>query len=504
MTQSNETSATSVKKSAEQTGRKVKRATAKGFSKWGGEFTAVDGINFATDEKGRAYPAFALKTAKAGGFIGDFPAAGNLTFTAAAIPSEYGGGVIYRDPIAVSEDGKLYRYNEISCVWEEVEDVSFDKKPKIEPYFETTGKESAVFFGNKVYAYTVGGDVTEIAPFCYKGLGCVASDRVFFAETDKTVAFSGLIAKDATAESADEGGNISFPVAGGLRGVCRLSGYVYVFFAKRAFRLDARGAARDFSTKEVPYAGGEIICGSAVSCGDKICFAADDGGYVFDGEKFENFTAGKSEIDLLNAKEVRCAGVPGKFLFEIVKTRKNAAGASVIDENDAGMGEVNATSDENGGGVVRTNEEEEAATYVYDTVNKTMAKVNVSLTYACAYGDDAYVFEKGQLKRFVFDGSAESGREYRLERAEEDFGTAGRKTLRSVVLYGKGLVRLSVSGGCEARVYALELTERGVRADLKITAEKFSFGVILTDGAYLSGAEAEYSAFERSGRAATR
>ena len=446
-------------------GRKTFTAAFDGFStnRKNGRLTVKE-KNCAIGKNGGASPAFALKTAKVGGFIGAFPTADGVTFARIATPSEYGGGVIYKDAVAVGTDKALYRYDENAGAWEAT-GITFTALPKIQSYFDRDGRESAIFFGGKVAYYTVGGATAVTANHCYKNLGCVTCDRIFFADDDKTVRFSGVISKDSFTDSADEGGKIAFPVSSGLRGICALGKYVYAFFAKQVYRLDARGAARDFSAEEVPYAGGEIKADSPVCCGDKICFIADDGAYVFDGTRFTNFTAESETIDFSAAKSCRSIGVPGKFLYEIVPA-------------ESGAGQTAA-----------------AARRIYDTEAGTSAEIDLSLENACSYGDFAYVFSDGEEKQIVFDGSADENREYSLERENEDFGKAGRKTLRKIVLRGKGAVRLAVTGGSNSAVYTMELDEAGKSVATRLSAERFSFVLYLQSGTRVSGVKAEYSAF---------
>ena len=152
-------------------GRKTFTAAFDGFStnRKSGRLT-VTGKNCAIGKNGGASPAFALKTAKVGGFIGAFPTADGVTFARIATPSEYGGGVIYKDAVAVGTDKALYRYDENAGAWEAT-GITFTAFPKIQPYFDRDGRESAIFFGGKVAYYTVGGTTAVTANHCYKNLG---------------------------------------------------------------------------------------------------------------------------------------------------------------------------------------------------------------------------------------------------------------------------------------------------------------------------------------------
>lgn len=482
--------------SATREKRRVYRAEYGGFSRAREKNKlTVTGENWISDGHGGVFPAFAFESAQVGGFIGAFPAFSAGKITTAALPSEYGGGTIFRDVLVVSSSGGLYKYKESEGAWQAFSDVTFAKPPRTAQFFEANGKECAVIFGGKVYAYVAGGTLETIAAYCYKDLGCVAADRVFFAEDDKTVRFSGVLAKSSIQDSADEGGKTTFPVARGMRGICNLCGDLYVFFAQKVFRVDVKGSARDFQAEEIPYGGGEIFCGSPVSCGNAICFVASDGAYVFDGKSFEKITGRGVRTDFSKVKNCRCIGATGKFLFEI----------------DGGSGGKATNSNESGGIKER---------YLCDTRTGGFSVLGVDLTYAFSYGDTVYFHADDGMKTFVFDGSgaAGSGTEGSgsasgngssgeseeivcvLKRIDEDFKKTGRKTLRYVTLYGRGRAVLSVAAGSGGVTRAVELKECGVRIKTDVTAEKFSFELRLCGGTYVSGVAAEYAAFERSGR----
>lgn len=61
-------------------------------------------------------------------------------------------------------------------------------------------------------------------------------------------------------DSADEGGHVEFPSEEGeIVGLEAMNEAVYVFRERGIVRLDARGAAREFSAQAVPYGGGKIF-----------------------------------------------------------------------------------------------------------------------------------------------------------------------------------------------------------------------------------------------------
>lgn len=410
---------------------------------------------------GNVYSAFALKKATLAG-QGAFPSKSGATFLRVATPAETVDGVKYEDAIAVNADNSVYRYNPNTLSYEQLTDIALTCTPQITAYFSAEKEEYALLFGGQAASVRAGGLVKVIAEKCYKNFGCAAFERVFFAADDKSVQYSGVLAMEDFTESADEGGCISFPVASGIRGICAFEKYVYVFFAREIYRISARGAAREFTAEKVPYAGGEIAEGSPVNCGNAICFLTDEGVYAFDGSKAKNVTCNRGELVFSNLAVWYCAGAAGRYVCEF---GSSAASTQKI---------------------------------LYNAQNGAVTQIDVPLKTACAYGNELYVYSGGE-KIFAFDRSVEVGRSYGVYRLNEPFLHGGLKTLRRVKIYGKGSVRFvfSAYGSVTSTTYSLTLAENGTEIALNVTAKAFSFSLFLGNKAFVSGVDAEYSAFDR-------
>ena len=410
---------------------------------------------------GNVYPAFALKNATVTN-KGVFPAKSGTTFLRVAFPAETANGVKYEDAIAVAEDYSVYRYNYNTYAYERLSGIALTCAPAAIKYCFDEKEERAVLFGGQAVSVRPGGKVDVLAETCYKNFGCAAFERIFFAADGKSLKYSGVLAMDDYAESADEGGRISFAADSEIRGICALGKYVYVFFAREIYRVAAQGAARDFTAEKVPYGGGEIAEGSPASCGNVICFLTGEGVYAFDGSAAKNVTQNRGELFFSNLAVWYCAGAAGRYVCE-------------FGSSDASTQSI-----------------------VYNTRNGAVTQTDLSLKTACAYGNEIYVYSGGE-KKFAFDRSVELTRSYGVSRLNEPFLHRGLKTLRRVKIYGKGSVRLAFAASASSvgTTYALVLAENGTELQFNVTAKEFSFTLFLGNKAFVSGVDVEYSAFDR-------
>ena len=409
---------------------------------------------------GAAYPAFALKNVILKGDEIAFPA-GLGKVLRAATPAEIVDGVKYEDAIAVTADFSVYRYEPNTEVYYKPSGIAMTCLPTIVPYLSEEKDEYAVLFGGSVAGIRAGGIVKTFAAKCYKNFGCAAFERLFFAADEKTVKYSGVLTPADQADSADEGGYIVLPASSDMRGICAFGKHVYVFFEKEIYRIDARGAARDFSAERLIYGGGAIYENSAASCGEKLCFLTDEGVFAYDGAAFENVTKARIGLNFSAPQFVRCAGAAGRYVCGF-------------------------------GGSAET-----AETILYNTENGAVSDVDCEAETVCAYGERLYVYSGGAEKEFCFGKRLSGGGLCRLERKNEDFSLEGVKTLKRVTVYGSGNAKLTVIGADGARAYELALSEDGVNVVLNMSAESFSFALDLSDGATATGAAAEVYAFER-------
>lgn len=436
------------KKSIEKTEKEI---TFDGFSleEKSGK-CCVTAKNCAFFSGGEVSPAYAFTAAGVEG-IEKFPKRSVGSIKRVAFPSIY-GEKREEDAVILDGDKKLYYYDTEKSAWEDT-GISFDILPNVAVYTEKDGAESALFFGDKIVKIKKGGKAETIADSIKKPFGCVSFERIFYISGEKSVRFSAV--GDVNFEdSADEGGKIAFPETLGISGVFAAGKYVYIFFPFAIYRLDARGAARDFVAEKIAYTGGGILENSIAVCGETLCFLAKDGGYTLSGKTFEKFMEKGGGFDFSSIEGVYAIAAQGKYLFEI--NGKN----------------------ENGG--------EKCAQKMYDTAEKTCVDVDLSAQNSCVYGNTAY-FLGDSVQKITFDGSGSEEKEYLLTRKGEDFGANGLKTVGNITLCGRGKVRLLVSGGQYSSLFDVELTKTGARVAVNITAETFDFALILKGGSRVNG-----------------
>ena len=116
---------------------------------------------------------------------------------------------------------------------------------------------------------------------------CVYNDRLFLAVTPFRILYSQPGNPTEFEEVLDESGEIFHFAGTGDEVVAMqaLENCIYLFTAHGITRLRVKGAAREFTIESVPYVGGEIFGDSVGVFGDRICFLASDGVYLFDGNR---------------------------------------------------------------------------------------------------------------------------------------------------------------------------------------------------------------------------
>ena len=191
-------------------------------------------------------------------------------------------------------------------------------------------------------------------------------------------------------------------------------------------KLDLDGAGRDFVVTSLPYSGGKIVKGSVCVCGEKVCFLAVDGAYVFDGNGFERLGRGW-ELDF-NGKTGYCRAGYGFGRYYLTFTKSNGTRKTVFfdltDKNN--FGEVFAMS-----GLGNCN------------------------------GNTVCV-KDGYFSRLDEDGGLPLGEKYYFKVENTDFSVSGEKFLRAIELCGRGNCKLTVKGrnGVKSWVVALNGREK--------------------------------------------
>lgn len=163
-------------------------------------------------------------------------------------------------------------------------------------------------------------------------------ERLWLAAAgEDSVRFSAPGSYADFSEGTGRGGKIAFPDATGeISALVPLGIYLYVFRARGVQRLEARGAERDFSLRDLFGCGG-IYAGSAAAAGGKLFWAEEDGIYASDGTRAERIRSDLCGQPLSAASEMRAAAVGRGYALSVGQTLAviDADGAAYIAAEDA-------------------------------------------------------------------------------------------------------------------------------------------------------------------------
>lgn len=185
----------------------------------------------------------------------------------------------------VSKRGLAYLYNDTRQEFEYAMRV-FDSTPKILPVYAADGGAKLAFCSSEGILLFDGDSKFSSVYARGSDAACVFHERLFFAEKPFTLRYSAPLDASMFADSADEGGYIRLPSTGGeIVGLEEWRESIYIFRERGIEKLNAKGAARDFSHETLSYGGGKIFGRSIGKCGKHILFLAEDGVYAFDGSE---------------------------------------------------------------------------------------------------------------------------------------------------------------------------------------------------------------------------
>lgn len=366
--------------------------------------------------------------------------------------------------LCISKAGLAYVYND-SLGKFVFANMLFDEKPKAVTVYAEDGEAKLAFCNaDGVFLY----DGTNGFSTVYEGkasdIACAFHERLFFAEAPFTVRYCAPLDVAIWEDSADEGGHIDFPSAEGeIVGLETLKEYVYVFRKRGIFRLDAKGAARDFSAERLAYGGGDIFKASIGACGDKIFFLAEDGFYAFDGNRAER---------------------TGLSIFPLPKGQGCAHGA-------CGGKYVLLYPDRDGGKKLLVWDAAAESGYFSTAASDALSDTEGRLL----------CLSEGKLKQISAEGELPTGGEYLFERENADFGIDGRKFWKEAILKGEGSCIFEATGERETKSFSLVFERGRAKAAPLLTGESFTVRIWLAAGSAVSGMDAEFLLFDRGGRA---
>lgn len=374
----------------------------------------------------------------------------------ALLPYTDGDGTRKKALMYVSELGVSYIYNSVRNAFDFTMHV-FDDIPAMVPVYGEDGTAKLAFCSaDGIWLYDKATKMTKIYAERASTLACAFHERLFFVERPFCVRYCAPLAHTVWTDSADEGGHVEFPSEEGeIVGLEAMNEAVYVFRERGIVRLDARGAAREFSAQAVPYGGGKILEGSIGACGEKIFFLTEDGAYAFDGKTARRI-AEASPLSLPTGRQVcEHAAYNGKYFLRY--TAENGEKKLWILDAASERGYFSAPF----------------VGALSETENAMLCLVGGKI---CA-ADSA--------------GKLPAGEEYVFETAS-DFGIRGRKLWKTLILKGAGGCVAEVGNGYETKRREMTFVGGEARAEILLKGERFAVTLRLQKGSQLSGMETEF------------
>ncbi len=356
----------------------------------------------------------------------------------------------------VSLEGKMYTYYEKNWVFT----FDFKNRVKVAWALNKDGKKQYYFAGeNGVHRLNgfIGFETsikTPTADLCYY------KDRLFCAVKPHSLVYSAPLSPNDFTESIDDGGKIALPKGkGNIVALLPMKNALYLFYEYGIFVLDGAGSPRDFAVREIGYGGGRIFGDSVGGCavgGEKAFFLAENGVYVFDGNKAEKTCENLPIKPVCEGQVCVHAEFDGKYYVSYLS--QNYAREAVCVDGESGLG--------------------------YFTFEAFGASVDEGIAFCVA---------DGAVKTFCLNGgSLPLGNAYTYKLSNVDFGCGERKTVKKLIVHGGGNVRVCLSGERKSKEQLFDLANGRAEAAFGLRGTVFDLTITLQEGAFVRAIEAEY------------
>ena len=362
----------------------------------------------------------------------------------------------------VSETGVSYIWNEEYGTFDFTL-KTFDDVPAILPVYRENGEAVLAFCGKDgVWLYDRKTEFSQVYAASAANAACVFHERLFFIEKPFTVRYCAPLDSNDREENADDAGYIEFPSEEGeLIGLKVLNETVYLFRERGIIKLDAKGAARDFSAELLPYGGERIFSGSIAACGERIFFLAESGVYAFEERKISRVDV--PVFPVRNGQVCECAAWDGKYFLRY--------------------------ADENGDfKVLILDSETREACF---SVPSIRALSDTQSLLICLSENNICLADK--------DGDLPSGNLYAAYKENTDFGISGRKLWKTLTLDGEGACRIEVENEYEKRCFDGKFKDGKLSVRPLLKGERFSLRLYPQKATRFSGAAIVLDDFESAG-----
>ena len=356
----------------------------------------------------------------------------------------------------VSKRGLAYLYNDTRQEFEYAMRV-FDSTPKILPVYAADGGAKLAFCSSEGILLFDGDSKFSSVYARGSDAACVFHERLFFAEKPFTLRYSAPLDASMFADSADEGGYIRLPSTGGeIVGLEEWKESIYIFRERGIEKLNAKGAARDFSHETLSYGGGKIFGRSIGKCGKNILFLAEDGVYAFDGSEARRSCTELSVRPIAGGQGIEHGSFAGRYFLRY----PDADGETKLLIQD------------------------EATEKAYFAFASAQGISETEKGLLC--------FSDQKLRMFAVNGSLPAGEVCSFCAENTDFGVGGRKLWKTLRLKRRGSCLIETENESETKAFEVTFERGEARAEPFLKGENFSLKMILGENSFVSGAEMEF------------
>ncbi len=190
----------------------------------------------------------------------------------------------------VGSDGGLYRSH--LTTGEVTKLVTIGDRLTHTAFRDDSRKTYHLFCGDaKAMITTDGVSFILLGEEAYRG-ACIVKGRCFFVVAPSILRYSAPMEPMKTEGDSDGGGALFLPTLHGeATGVCAENECLYVFMERGIYRLETAASSRDFQLTQIEYAGGKISRGSMIATGKGIFFLAQEGAYRLQNDRVERVCA---------------------------------------------------------------------------------------------------------------------------------------------------------------------------------------------------------------------